>query len=129
MAEPVIPENIRLFILNRIDSVAQLEGLLLLRSKPDYEWSVPEVAQRLYVREADAAGILARLCTDGFLLMRGGAATAYQYSPASSELKALVDRVAETYAKHLVSVTNLIHGKPRKRVQEFADAFRLREEK
>lgn len=129
MAEPVIPEDIRLFILNRIDSIAQLEGLLLLRGNSAREWSTSEVAKRLYVSEREAADILGRLCADGFLLARNEEASSFQYSPSSSGLKEMVDRLAETYSKHLVPVTKLIHGKPRKRIQEFADAFRLREEK
>jgi hypothetical protein len=39
-----------------------------------------------------------------------------------------VNQVAACYAKYLIPVTNLIHTKPRTRVQEFADAFKLRKE-
>ena len=41
----------------------------------------------------------------------------------------MLERLAEIYAKHLVPVTNLIHSKPKPRIQEFADAFRLRKDK
>lgn len=41
----------------------------------------------------------------------------------------MVDFLAVIYAKHLGPITNLIHTKPKNRVQEFADAFRLRKDK
>ena len=50
----------------------------------------------------------------------------YRYRPNSKELKVMLDRLAEIYARHLVPVTNLIHSKPKSRIQEFADAFQLR---
>jgi len=40
----------------------------------------------------------------------------------------MLERTAEAYAKHLVPVTNLIHSKPKPRIQEFADAFRFRKD-
>jgi hypothetical protein len=129
MAEHVIPADIRQFILNRIDSIAQLEALLLLRSDPRMEWSVEVVAQRLYISEHETALILVRLCAEGFLIAHNSQSSSYQYFPSSSRLKEIVDRLADSYSKHLVPVTNLIHGKSKNRIQEFADAFRLREEK
>jgi hypothetical protein len=38
------------------------------------------------------------------------------------------DLLADVYARYLVPVTNLIHAKPKSRVQEFADAFKLRKD-
>jgi len=120
-----IPEDVEEFIRKRIDSVAQLEALLMTRSTPQAEWSVAVLAKRLYVNEKQAADLLARLFTDGFLI-QAGSPSLYQYQPNSDELRQLVDRVAESYSKHLVPITNLIHSKPQTRVREFADAFKLR---
>jgi len=120
-----IPEDVEQFIRKRIDSVAQLEALLMMRSAPQAEWSVAVLAKRLYVSEKQAADLLARLFTDGFLI-KAGSPSLYRYQPNSDELRQFVDRVAESYSKHLVPITNLIHSKPQTRVREFADAFKLR---
>ena len=40
MVGGLIPEDIQAFLLKRIDSIAQLEALLLLRDHPECEWSV-----------------------------------------------------------------------------------------
>src|SRR3970040_1124007 len=52
MAEPLIPDEVARFVLDKIDSVAQLEALLLLRNNRETDWSVGALAARLYLRAA-----------------------------------------------------------------------------
>lgn len=126
MGEALIPDDVQAFLLQHIDSVAQLEALLLLRADPTGAWSAETLAKRLYITAQEAAVVLDRLAADGFLATPQDLPGSYQYHPASGELADMVDRIAALYAKYLVPVTNLIHSKPRTRVQEFADAFKLR---
>lgn len=128
MGNDFIPGDVEEFIRKRIDSVAQLEALLLIRSDPDAEWSVVVLAGRLYTSEKQAVESVERLHNDGLLIRKAGSPPLYQYQPNSAELREMVDRVAEAYATHLVPITNLIHSKPTTRVQEFADAFRWRKD-
>lgn len=127
MSKNVIPDEVAQFILEKIDSVAQMEALLLLRSNPQGEWSLHALAKRLYIREKQTSEVLARLCVEG-LIIATGEPPLYRYQPISTDLRRMVDRMADIYARHLVPVTNLIHSKPKTRVQEFADAFRLRKD-
>ena len=124
-----IPDDVRQFILERIESVAYLEALLLLRSKREGPWSCGAVANRLYIDQKQTAELLTRLHADGFLTAAGENDPVYRYQPATAQLQKMVDSLAEFYGKHLVPITNLIHSKPKNRVQEFADAFRLRKDK
>ena len=124
-----IPNDIKQFILERIESVAYLEALLLIRSKPDALWSCEAVANRLYIDQKQTAELLARLDADGFVTSASEEDTVYRYQPTTAHLQEMVDSLAEFYGKHLVPITNLIHSKPKNRVQEFADAFRLRRDK
>jgi hypothetical protein len=126
MSEALIPDDVRAFLLQHIDSIAQLEALLLLRTDPGCVWTAETLAKRLYITAREAAAVLERLAADSFLTTPQGVPGRYQYHPASGELAAMVDRVAALYATYLIPVTNLIHAKPRSRVQEFADAFKLR---
>ena len=124
MAEEPIPADLRDFILRYIDSVAQLEALLLLRANPQEEWDAQKTASRLYASEAEAAAVLTRLCEDGLLTCHDGI---YRYHPEENA-RDVIDRLAATYARHLIPVTNMIHAKPR-RIREFADAFRFRKDR
>jgi hypothetical protein len=128
MYQEFIPENVQQFILKRIDSVAHLEGLLLLRREPNEGWTDEAFAKRLYITSNQAAAILSRLWTDGFVITRSTQPLTYTYQPSSPELEQMADLVADIYSKYLVPVTNLIHAKPKSRVQEFADAFKLKKE-
>ncbi|HEU4344574.1 MAG TPA: hypothetical protein VFU31_23715 [Candidatus Binatia bacterium] len=129
MSDKVIPEDVERFIVEKIDSVAEIEALLLLRNNPAEGWTTEKLAQRLYINEGQTAEILARLSTEGFLSATSDESVVYRYQPISIELQHMVDRVAKIYSKHLVPVSNLIHSQPKTRVQEFADAFRLRKDK
>jgi hypothetical protein len=71
----LIPEDVAQFIIEKIDSVAQLEALLLLRDNPQQQWDVAAVAKRLYIDDERASKVLARLReallqTDGRCLVR-----------------------------------------------------------
>jgi hypothetical protein len=123
--DELIPGDLRDFILRHIDSVSQLEALLLLRANPEEEWDVGRTAQRLYVDAQEVTEVLARLCADGMLTCRQGL---YRYSPESAETRAMIDRLGDLYGQHLIPVTNMIHTKPR-RIRAFADAFRFRKDR
>jgi hypothetical protein len=127
MSPDFIPSDVAQFIIDRIDSVAEMEALLLLRSNTEEEWSVDALAKRLYISVQQTAYVLDRLSSGGFLSVRG-APPVFRYQPGSPELQSLVDRACTVYSKHLVPITNLIHSKPKSRVQEFADAFKLRKD-
>ena len=128
VAEPIIPEDIARFVLENIDSVAQLEALLLMRNPREQDWSVAALAARLYIQEEQTAQIVAVLRMQGVIGQTGTDPVRYRYAPVSPELGAMVDRVAEIYRTHLVPITNLIHSKPKPRIQQFADAFRIRKD-
>jgi len=124
MGEPSIPPDIRDFINRHIDSVAQLEALLMMRSSPDTVWDVAAASKRLYVSQQEAGDTLDRLCANGLLTCKDGN---YRYECAP-ELRATVDELALAYSRLLIPITNLIHAKPR-RIREFADAFKFRKER
>jgi hypothetical protein len=125
MADDPVPKHLRDFIARYIDSVAQLEALLLLRSNPAERWGIEPVANRLYVAPGEALEILDRLCRDGLLNSDNGV---FRYDCAVQELRQTVDELAETYRRQLIPITKLIHAKPR-RIRAFADAFKFTKDK
>lgn len=123
MADDAIPDDVRDFILRHIDSVAQLEALLLLRANSNESWDSARTAARLYTRDDEIKKALAYLCADGLLSCKDNL---YRYE-CTAEVQAAIDRLAEAYRRHLIPVTNVIHTKPR-RIREFADAFKFRKD-
>jgi hypothetical protein len=128
MAREPIPEDVRRFILTSITSVPYLEAMLLLRDEPGQPWDSATVAQRLYISEKASAELLSELCAAGFAVVTEPESCRYRYHPNFDELREMIDRLAETYAKNLVEISTLIHSKTGKRAQQFADAFKWRKD-
>jgi hypothetical protein len=124
MADEPVPDAVRDYILNHVDSIAQLEALMLLRAQPGESWDVVKMARRLYISEPEVSDALGRLVNDGVVRFEEGT---FSYSPAP-EMHDLIERVAATYRRHLIPVTNLIHSKP-SRIHQFADAFKFRRDR
>ncbi|WP_291868603.1 hypothetical protein [Bradyrhizobium sp.] len=121
MPDELVPDVVLDLIQRHIDSVAQLEALLLLRANPADSWTASLIARRLYAPEDDIVRALALLCADGFLTRDHDT---YRYE-CSVEKRERVNRLAEVYSRHLILVTNLIHAKPRN-IRQFSDAFKFR---
>jgi hypothetical protein len=124
MVEEFIAGDIRDFLLEHIDTVAELEALLLRRHGGE-AWTVQRLADRLYIDPPAAEEILARLVRHGLFAEAGGA---FRYAPDDGKRRELIDRLAATYTRFLVPVSRIIHTKPG-RIQKFADAFRFRKDK
>jgi hypothetical protein len=117
-----VPAPVRRFIAGHIESVAQLEVLLLLRAVTDRNWTADEVARALVIPPESATHWLNDLAARDLLLDDGDR---YRYHPSTDETET-VDDLAESYAKYRVAVIGLIFSKPNERVTVFADAFRIR---
>ncbi len=124
MADDGIPADLRDFIIRSIDTVGQLEALLLLRTHSDEAWNPLRLAQRLYVNETEAAAIMVHLVAQELATAQDGFC---RYNSTSSQVPT-VDRLAEAYARQLIAITNLIHTKPRG-IRAFADAFKIKRDK
>lgn len=122
MAES-IPADIRQFVLRHIDSIAEMEALVMLSTSPQAWWDAQQVATRLYISVAEAERVLGRLAAQNLFKQAEGR---YRFARLHEDDAATVERLTEMYAKQLISITNLIHGKRSSRIQEFAEAFRLR---
>lgn len=123
-----IPDDVRRFIQASIDSVAQLEALLIVHEYPHIEWTVEALSARLYISPEQTSGVMSRL-SENRLVIKHNATAGFRYQPESEDLRKMVDRVAEAYPKLLVPITRLIHSKEGLRIREFPDAFDFRKER
>ena len=121
MTEEGVPADVRDFLLACIDSVAELEALLLLRESPGQDWDAAMLARRLYVGEAEGAKILEHLVQ---CELAARTPAGFRYHVRDDERQRVVNRLAESYARYLVPVTRLIHDKA-SGMRQFADAFKF----
>lgn len=128
MSSSGIPEDARKFIAKHINSVEQLEILLLLHAHPQREWTADAVAQELRTDPKSAAMRLDDLRTRGLLSVASNTDHVYQYAPASVQMAHAVDLLKEAYAERRVSVIEFIFSRPVDNIRVFADAFRIKKD-
>jgi hypothetical protein len=122
------PAEIEEFIGQHIESLAQLELLLLLRRESTRSWSREDLSRQLYVTTDVCTGIIGDLERRGFVLRDAADSNLTRYRSGLAEVDKLIDQLASLYHHRRVAVITLIYSKPVKKVQTFADAFRLRRE-
>jgi predicted ArsR family transcriptional regulator len=93
-----VPGDVRRLIADHIVSIEQLDILLLLRARPDVAWNAKEVADELRTSEWSAAGRMADLRARGLVTAEGDPIR-YRFAPASDELRATLDRLAQIYTE------------------------------
>lgn len=114
----------RAFIVEHVDSVAQLDTLLLLRTDPEQKWTAARLSQELRADMGWVVAQLRSLCERGFVARVGE--HEFRYQPVSPALDRGVAAAARAYLVHRVAVIEMVHTRPTKGVRVFADAFRLR---
>lgn len=128
MSLPDVPDEVWQFIAQNIDTVPQLEALLLLWENQHKAWSEDEIAARIYVSRDAAAGIVQALQRHQLITAEAGSPPRYQYSSAG-DASNLMPAVAAAYRRHLVPVANFIHSGASSSVREFARAFNLKKDR
>jgi hypothetical protein len=119
-----LPEDVRQFLHQNIESVEQLEVLFLLWRTPERGWTSDEVATAIYSHPSSVVRRLAMLLGQG--LLREREPGCFQYAPRTTEQHAAVTHLEHMYRERRVAVITLIASKPIANVRAFSDAFRIR---
>lgn len=125
-AAAAIPDHVRRFIYDHIESVEQVELLLLLRKESGRAWSADELAKELRLNAGSAAMRLLDLRERGFVTEEKP--EQYRFDATRAELARDVDGLAREYVERRTSVINLIFSKPTEKIRTFADAFKFRKD-
>jgi DNA-binding MarR family transcriptional regulator len=128
MTEPAISQHVLQFIAQQIDTVPQLECLLLLYEHDNDAWIPEKVAARIYTSPQVARAILDTLQRRGLVAAEGDPQR-YRFAPGGTASRELVRDVAEEYQRNLVPIATFIHSKASASVREFARAFDLKKDR
>lgn len=116
------------FVLDKIDSVPNLEALLLLWNTRPQGWTREDLATRLYIRLDEASKLLGDLLRDELVTLAPDAPDQYRYKNGGTEKDALIEELDATYRRELVRVSTMIQSKASSAVRDFARAFRITKE-
>jgi hypothetical protein len=122
-----LPEDVRQ-LLDRLDSIAQLELLLLLqRTAPD-EWTAEQLAAELRIEPSWAIEQLSLLRARGLLTEAAQSTGRFRFDPATPALAKTVECLAQYYQDLRVTVVAALYSRPNDSIRVFAEAFRIRKE-
>jgi hypothetical protein len=127
MTPPDIPQRVLQFLAENIDSVPQLEALLLIGEYPDRTWSAEQVATRIYVRVDRAESILAALHRRRLVDRPESLPDGFRFTTAE-DARQLIAEVSDSYRSNVVVLTRFIHENASASVREFARAFDLKKD-
>jgi hypothetical protein len=116
------------FIVDEIDSVPQLEALLLFWNDRPKVWSSESMARALYVSPEISHDILRHLAQRQLITEVEGRAGEFALNADTEEKEQLLASLDAIYRHELVRISNMIHTKASRAVRDFAQAFRLKKE-
>lgn len=128
MVPAEIPARVLRFVEELIDTVPQLETLLMMNDHPSESWTAADVAARVYVSIGQATVILDALERRG-LVAAGADPQVFRIHFADERRRELVQEVAATYRANLSRIATFIHEKPPASLKEFARAFDLKKDR
>lgn len=118
-----LPPEVAKFLYHSVDTVPELEALLIFQHDAGVALRADELSQRLYIPVRESATIAAKLLRLGLLVP--AESDAFRFNSQSGDAS-VVQRLSELYQKHLSMIARLIHEKPSLGLREFAQAFSVK---
>lgn len=128
MSESGFSEELDKFIAAEIQSLEQMEILLLLSGNPHRWWTAHSVYEVVKSSPASVEERLEDLTRREILRSEGESEIRYQFAPPSEQIWKAVNELREAYKERPVKVVQAIYSKPPDAIQEFARAFRVRKD-
>lgn len=126
MSDPADRQQIERFIREQIDSVPELEALLLMWRQSPRQWTCEEMSRELYVQIDVARYVMNCLVQLGLAAESLDTAGCFTLSLETPEKRQIVEGLEALYRTNLIYVTNLIHSNASPGLRDFARAFRFK---
>lgn len=116
----------RRFIVRHIQTLEQLEILVLLLESTPRTWTDQAIAASLRTNPDSARTRLSRLVGDGLVAVSADSAPKYVYKPRTDVLDREARALLSCYRERRVAVITEIFAPTAQRATLFADAFRIK---
>lgn len=126
MATSSLPLDIKELLTDYIDSVAQLEALMLFLRDPQHSWTPETLSKELRSSHTSAAKQMAQLANSGFI--RTNEKNEYYFAPANEKLRTGAEKLNDVFKEKQVAVIAFLYERPTDKLKGFADAFKLRKD-
>jgi hypothetical protein len=122
-----IPADVAQFVAKHIQSLDQLEVLLLVSALPDREWTVEEVYNVVRTSPTVVAERLEQFVNAG-MFSRTAQPPVYRYQPRTQAMSETISKLSGAYKLSRHRIVELIYATPRADdpLKGFTDAFRFK---
>jgi hypothetical protein len=128
VSEKVFSDQLERFIAAEINSLEQLEILLLLSGNPHKWWTAGGVYEVIKSSVQSVQDRLNEMVARGILRKETDNEVRFQFGPTNDAVWNITSELRDAYKERSVKVVQAIYSKPPDAVQEFARAFRVRKE-
>lgn len=130
MADYKISETLKRFIQQRIHSVEEVEVLIQLQKDRNSEWTADRLSQIMKSSTASIEKRLADLLASELVeRVQHEQKIYYRYGPKTPALAEQADELVRIYPELKFRIIQLIFEGPIGRIRDFADAFKLKEDR
>ncbi|MES2803848.1 MAG: hypothetical protein V4654_15250 [Bdellovibrionota bacterium] len=123
-----LPIDVRYFLETSIDSIEQLQVLILLQTHPNKIWTTNEIAIELRSVDTSIQKRLHDLYRRNILLV-SDKENEHKFLPSSTSMRALIEILAGENQLRPYQVIDAIYASPDKSILDFANAFKMRGDK
>jgi hypothetical protein len=123
-----VPEHVRHFIVQFIDSIELLRTLLLLQANPNKSWTSSEIDRELRSQKSSIDKRLSDLYARKILLGKGLESDCHAYGDVNPQYRAAIDELANQQKIRPYRIIELIYAKSEESLRGFANAFKLKRE-
>ena len=120
-----ISPRIVAFITDYIDSLEQLEVLVLVMESPSKWWDPVSIGAALGIDQGAARSALERLASRNVLEIAVTGDVRYRFQPGNQELCRVVEEFAAAWRSHRLAVIQLVSRQASPGIRNFAKAFRI----
>lgn len=124
-----LSEKLKSFVSTYIDSVEQLQVLILLLEDSGKAWTVNEIAQRLRSVDSSIAKRLDDLYARKVMQRKASDPSEYTFELILPEFRDVIYELSTVFKTRPYKVVDLIYGRPKEAIRAFADAFNFKKEK
>ncbi|MCI0534640.1 MAG: hypothetical protein L0Z50_05375 [Verrucomicrobiales bacterium] len=126
--EGQLQPKIEQFIYSYINSLEQLEILLLLFESPDRSWTIEAVYDIIKSNPASISRRLETLTQQGLVVADPETKGGYRFQVSNPELTQTIQELSNAYTERRLRVIETVFSKPSSSIKSFADAFRIRKD-
>jgi hypothetical protein len=126
MPDNELPYRVIRFVRDHVETLEQLEVLVLLSNSPERWWDAAAVAEALGLNVTIARDALERFASHNLLAISITTDVRYQLQPGTAMLRDASDAFAVACRTRRSAIFRLVTDTQQRAMHDFADAFRLR---